>query len=322
MSLLQNERPTSYDNTMLSTFASCQRKFKLFWMGLEHKETPAYFTFGRVWQTALEKWYTAKGAPEYRLGEALVLAEKAWQDAGSPMGKRDNIENLKFMLTIYAIEYDKEPWEIILHTVGETPKMELGFEFPLPGTPWMLAGAIDGYIEWGAYGKLVLEDKTSGVSLGDSYMAQWGFSSQVTQYFWGLSQLLPEAPFGVLMNCAWKGVSEKAKLAFQKDLVIPEGVFARNLEKRSLWRLKEFERDCRLLIEDIQRGFDKGHWPKTKNAIECTGGIGKSPCAFKRLCLAEIDPWELPTEQLLGNDLKFRDSAWKPWERGSGKGDE
>lgn len=306
------ERPISFDNTMLSTFASCQRKFYLFWLGLEQKETPGYFTFGRVWQSALEKWYMTKGDVGYRLGEAIVLAERLWQDSGSPNGARDNIENLKFMLTLYAIEYETELWEIVLH--GE--KMELGFEFPLEGTPWFLSGAIDGYIQWKTYGKLVLEDKTSGVSLGDSYMAQWGFSSQVTQYYWGLTQLMGEPPFGVLMNCAWKGVSEKAKAAFRTKLDVPEGVFARNLEKRSEFKMKEFEATTRIQIEDIYREFDRMVWPKTKNAIECVGGIGKSPCAFRRICLADSYPWDMSDEQLLGSDLKIRDGLWEPWKRG------
>uniref|UniRef100_A0A6M3LBI6 Putative PD-(D/E)XK nuclease superfamily protein n=1 Tax=viral metagenome TaxID=1070528 RepID=A0A6M3LBI6_9ZZZZ len=307
------DQPTSFDNTILSTFASCQRKFYLFWLGLEHKETPAYFTFGRVWQQALEKWYTTKGEQAYRLTEAMELAERQWQDAGSPSGTRDNIENLKFMLMLYAIEYEEEDWEIILHD----GKMELGFEFPLQGTPWTLSGAIDGYVEWPRYGKLVLECKTSGVSLTDSYMAQWGFSSQVTQYYWGLTQLLGEAPFGVLMNCAWKGVSEKAKLAFKKNLDIPEGMFARNLEKRSEFKIAEFEATTKLLIEDILRQFGKMLWPKTKNVIECTGGIGKSPCQFKRICLADAFPWDMSDEQLLGNDLRLRDGLWEPWKRGT-----
>lgn len=306
------ERPTSFDNTMLTTFPSCNRKFYLFWLGLDYKETPSYFTFGRVWQQALEKWYTTKGEQAYRLTAAIELAEKEWRDAGSPSGTRDNIENLKFMLMLYAIEYETEPWEVLLHD----GKMELGFEFPLQGTPWMLSGAIDGYIHWGAYGKLVLEDKTSGVGLTDNYMAQWSFSSQVTQYYWGLTQLLGEAPFGVLMNCAWKGVSEKAKMAFRKDLVIPEGMFSRNLEKRSAFKMREFEKVTKLLIEDINREFDRMVWPKTKDVLQCVGGLGKSPCLYRRICLADVDPWDMSDEQLVGSDLRMREDLWEPWKRG------
>jgi hypothetical protein len=306
------ERPTSFDNTMLVQFATCQRKFYLFQLGLEARETPAYFTFGRIWQQAKEVWYLTKGGVAERLGAALVFAERAWQDSGSPEAGKNNIENLKFMLTMYAIEYETEPWEIILHE----GRMELGFEFPLEGTDWMLSGAIDGYIDWKPYGKLVLEAKTSGVSLTDSYMAQWGFSSQISQYYWGLTQLLGEPPFGVLMDCAWKGVSDKAKLAFKKSFEVPEGVFARNLEKRSGFKLKEFEETTRLLIEDIYQAFDRQAWSKTKSVIECTGGIGKSPCQFRRLCLADEYPWNMSEEQLIGSDLKFRDGPWEPWRRG------
>lgn len=307
-------KPSSFDNTMLTIFASCQRKFYLFQRGLEAKETPVYFTFGRVWQQALEKWYLTKGGVAERLTAAMVFAEREWQDSGSPEAGKNNIENLKFMLTMYAIEYETEPWELILHD----GRMELGFEFPLEGTPWFLSGAIDGYIDWKPYGKLVLEAKTSGVGLGESYLAQWGFSSQVSQYYWGLLQLLGEPPFGVLMNCAYKGVSDKAKVAFKKNFDMPEGMFARNLEKRSEFKLQEFEKTTKALIEDILREFDRQIWAKTKSVIECSGGIGKSPCQFRRLCLADDYPWNMSDEQLLGNDLKFRDGPWEPWKRGEG----
>ena len=120
------------------------------------------------------------------------------------------------------------------------------------------------------------------------------------------------------MNCAYKGVSDKAKVAFKKNLDIPEGMFARNLEKRSPFKLKEFEETTKALIEDILREFDRQIWPKTKSVIECAGGIGKSPCQFRRLCLADDYPWNMSNEQLLGNDLKFRDSPWEPWKRGEG----
>src|SRR5512139_1392351 len=310
------EIPTSYDNTMLVTFASCARRFYLFWRGLEPVDTPPYFTFGRVWQECLEVWYVTQGSTEARLGAVLDHAQKAWGDAGSPQGKRDNLDNLVFMLTMYAIEYDKEPWEIIARGDGAQKKMELGFEFPLQGTPYTLSGAIDGYISWKPYGKLVLEDKTAGVPLNDSYMAQWRFSTQCKQYFWGLAQLLGEQPFGVLMNCAWKGISDKAKLAFKQKLEIPEGAFSRDLVKFSEFEIAEFEFQTYLLIEDIVREFNRRVWPKTHNQLECVGGIGKSPCAFRRLCLMDQNPWEMSDIMLLGVDVKFRGSKWEPWKRG------
>lgn len=305
--------PDTYDNTMLTTAASCDRKLYLFCRRLKSKETPAYFTFGIVWQECLEVWYTTEGDIGTRLKAALDWATKAWADAGSPHGAKDNLENLIFMLTVYAIEYDHEQWNLIPYK----GKMELGFQFPLEGTPWFLAGAVDGSIEWGAYGRLVLENKTAGVPLSDSYMSQWGFSSQVKQYFWGFSQLLGEPPFGVLMNCAYKGTSIKARDAFRTKLEVPEGMFCRDLVKLSPFKIKEFEEDTTRLIERIVNEFEHMHFPKTHNPIECSGGPGRSACEFRRLCLADEYPWNMDDAELLGADLKFRDGPWEPWLRGT-----
>ena len=297
---------------MLTTADACKRKLCLFLAGLEPVGTPSYFTFGRVWQEALEVWYVTEGPIEMKLAAAMSAAERNWADSGSASDGVNNVETLKFLLMAYAIEYETEPWTII--KLGD--KVEFGFQFPLPGTEWFLGGAIDGYIDWPPYGKLVLENKTAGVMLNDTYMSQWSMSSQVTQYFWGLTQLLGEPPFGVLMNMACKRVSQKAINEFKTSFNLPEGLFARNLEKRSSFKIKEFERDTRLLIEDINREFDRGIWPKTKDSIECSGGIGKSPCSFRRLCLIDAQPWELDEVTLLGNDLTFRPGVWEPWKRG------
>ena len=308
--------PKEFDNTMLTTAGGCMREFILFYAGLEQKEEPSYFAFGRVWQETLEVWYTTSGDVVERLGAALSYIDKAWSDAGVVESGVNTAENLRFLITFYAVEYENEAWEVL----ALKGKMELGFSFPLEGTEWNLTGALDGYIKWKPYGMLLLENKTAGIYLSDQYMSQWGFSSQVTQYYWGLTQLLGEPPFGALLNCAGKRISDKAKGEFKKSGIIPDGVFMRNLEKRSEFKVREFEQHTRVGIENIMREWDRGLWPKTKDALRCVGGIGKSPCPFRRLCLADADPWELEEGSLLMGDLKWRRGVWEPWKRGGAEG--
>jgi len=304
--------PERYDNTMLTTSDSCMRKFYFFWRGLDFKQKPSYFTFGSAWQRGQEVWYTTPGEIEDRLGAAITAAEQYWEDDGGIENNNDTKENLKYLLMFYAIEYETESWQII----APAGKMELGFEFPIEGTPYYLCGAIDGYISWPGYGLLVLENKTAGVYLGDSYMSQWSFSPQVTQYFWGLGKATGEEPFGVLMNIASKKLTKKAIQEFKQNMVLPENIFMRNLEKRSRFQIEEFEDHTIAAIREIVREWDRWLWPKTKDHMQCSGGIGKSPCLFKRLCLADIHPWEMEEQELLGPEIKWRGEKWEPWKRG------
>ena len=310
--------PIKYDNTMLSLYGGeCNRKFYLFWRGLDYLVEPPYFTFGRAWDKGLAGWYVTPGGIEVRLMAAIKAAEKEWTDSGCVPDKTNNWENLKYLLMFYAIEYSSESWKVI----APRGQMELGFEFPLRDTGWYLTGAIDGYISWSPHGLLNLENKTSGVALNDRYLDQWSYSTQVTQYHWGLTKLLGEEPFGTLMNCAYKRLSQKAKDAFRQVGDIPEGIFARNLEKRSAFQLEEYERACMRIIEQIHTEWTRWEWHKTRWQFNCAGGIGKAPCPYRRLCLVDIEPWKMSNAQLLGSGLKWRTEEWEPWKRG-GKEDE
>jgi hypothetical protein len=307
--------PVSYDNTMLVSIDNCKRKFYFFWRGLDYEVTPSYFTFGRAWQEGLSAWYGTKGAIGVRLNAALSVATNLWNDEGSPEVRNDTLENLKMLLLFYAVEYETENFEIL--TLDD--QVELGFEVPafkLEGTEISLSGAIDGYLSWKSYGKGVLENKSSGMYLTDQYLSQWSFSSQVSQYLWGLRQILGEEPFGCLMNCACKRLSQKAKNEFKLSGTIPEGIFARNLEKRSKFQMEEFEKGCRRIIKEIFVEWHSWDWPKCRDPIYCVGGIGKSPCLFKNLCLLDADPWDLEEEDLLGQGIKWREESWEPWKRG------
>lgn len=310
--------PKVYDNTMLTQWLECCRKFYYFWRGLDYLVIPSYFAWGRAWQEGMSAWYGTKGDIEVRLKAALAAAEKDWNDSGAIESKNDTLENLKYLLMFYAVEYEYENFDII----APNGEVELGFEFPafdVQGVTISLAGAIDGYFQWAQYGVGHLENKSTGMYLSDQYMSQWGFSPQVTQYHWGLWKILTEEPFGCLMNCVSKRLTQKQIQAFLTDGDVPEGIFMRNLEKRSEFELAEFERSSMRIVEDVFREWDRWEWPKCRDPIHCVGGIGKSPCLFKRHCLSDVLPWEMDEGDLLGGDMVWRQDPWEPWKRGGRK---
>ena len=299
----ENEPPLTYDNTMRTIFRSCPRKLYWFLRGLDYVSIPPYFTFGKAWQVVLDNWYNPQVetgmSPDqiYTHGEAaLEKGREVWEKDGAIGNGINTWENFKALFSYYMATYPFEPFKVI--------GMEQGWEWPLEGTPYFLGGSLDGYIEWEPYGLLLLENKTAGVYLGDQYIRQYSFSSQITQYIWYLTQLHGEEVFGCLVNMACKRIPKKK---------VPENLFARDLQKRSPFQLEEFEQDILLVIKDVEREWDRWIWPKTEDIINCVGGIGKASCLFQNLCLAEAKPWELDPFAYEG--IGIREGPWEPWKR-------
>ena len=179
----------------------------------------------------------------------------------------------------------------------------LGIRTVVPATTE--GGSLDAYLEWPGYGLLVLENKTTGSYLTDNYIDSWSFSSQVTQYIWYLTQLQGKEIFGCLMNMACKRIPKKKT---------PDALFARDLQKRSPFQLEEFEEEVFAQIKDIEKEWNRWLWPRTRNHVECAGGIGKSPCLFRPLCKAQTKPWDLEDPTSF-EGIVWREGPWEPWKR-------
>jgi len=93
--------------------------------------------------------------------------------------------------------------------------------------------------------------------------------------------------------------------------------FSSQIESRTEEDLLEFERDWRRDIESVERSWDRWHWPKTTDTINCTGGIGKSACPYKGLCLSGLEPHLL--DPLAFPNLTYREEKWEPWLRSPGE---
>uniref|UniRef100_A0A6M3LLR5 PD-(D/E)XK nuclease superfamily protein n=1 Tax=viral metagenome TaxID=1070528 RepID=A0A6M3LLR5_9ZZZZ len=285
--------PITYDNTIMAQANECKRKLYWFLRGYDYQDTPAYFAFGRVWEVVLDTWSGGKVTYE----EAIEAGRKEWESSGVQAGKNyDTFENLEALFKLYTETYPSEPFKII--------GAEKGWEWPIPGTNWFLGGSLDTFIEWPGYGIMVKENKTLGIYLTDNYISQWTYSDQVAGYIWYLTQLKGAEVYGCLMDLAYKKILKGTGTTPQ---------FYRSLETRSEQQLNEFiERSCEV-IEDIHHAWDRWTWPKTKNPINCVGGIGKSSCLFRGVCLSEahftkIDP-------LMYQGIVAREGEWEPWTR-------
>jgi hypothetical protein len=285
--------PKTYDNTMMAQAQACMRKLYWFLRGFDYEFTPSYFAFGRCWEVILDVW--SGGQRSYE--EAIAAGEEEWNKSGVREGKEyDTLQNLRDLFKKYTETYPSEPFEIV--------GTEKGWEWPIDGTEWFLGGSLDTLIHWSEYGLMIKENKTSGIYLTDNYISQWTFSDQISGYIWYLNKLKGEEVYGCLMDMAYKRILKGTGKTPQ---------FSRSLETRSEQQLNEFvERSCES-IKNICQMWNRWTWPKTKNPLNCVGGIGLSPCLFRGVCLSEahfskIDP-------LAYTGIAARDGEWTPWLR-------
>jgi hypothetical protein len=289
----------------------CPRKLYYFLRGYDYGDKPVYFTFGSAWHEILHVWYSTP--PELREEDPKdrkLSSEKALQagldlwHADAPVAKGDNsLNNLVLLWTQYLEVYPVEPFTL-LPEGGET-----GWIWPLPPSDfplerkYFLGGSLDGSISYPGYGVLVLEHKTAGSWLSDSYIGEFDFSPQVTGYTWYAKQLRGEDASGVLVNMASKRNAKAGKT--------PK--FARSIQERSPYQLEEFLQAFRFDLLRFEFFWKSWTWPQTANPVNCSGGYAKAPCLFRELCktgsrLGMLDPLEF-------NNISHRDKPWQPWKR-------
>ncbi len=281
-------KPEVVDNTMITTFLECPRRYALFMSGVEESEVPTYFDTGRAWHKALAWLYTTGKDSPIEDKEAkgleifLSLGNKEGRDIDHPL---HNVEVWK----LYLANYPTVPWSVL--------KAEVGFVLPLAGTSIMVGGALDGYLVWGSK-RYVLENKTTGSPLGQSWLSRWNRDRQVTTYTWALRSLTGGGE-GVLVN----GISlaKSATIRFVQDLQI-----------RDKSQVQEWEDETRYVFGQMERACQQGEWPKLGRW--CWGGNGISPCPYRWLCREPLGLGET-LKRLPRNLYNLRTGPWEPWKR-------
>jgi len=299
--------PETYDNTLLSLAAQCPRRLYWFLRRVVPSKRPPYFIWGQALGVGLNEWHSLQGKEneEKRILLALRAARLEWEkdppEEQLSEGDPNSWENLSECLQLYAEAYGPE--ERWVPTYG---KGEIGFSFPIEGTTVSYGGSIDQPIEWPGYGKMIREDKSTGGYITPSYMASWDFSTQVAGYLWAYSQILGEPPYGALMNVISKRKRKEPSLRFGRKLI-----------EYSQFQLDQFIRDTVLLIDAIRREWDRWIWPMLgrRNPIICAGGMGRSPCEYRSLCLLESEPWDLEDGEVLSSGEFILRPEWEPWAR-------
>lgn len=301
--------PPIWDATLLSMTWKCPRMLYWFLRRVDYngEAKPSYFSWGSAAQEMLTKWYEIStedrlNHTQSAIDEALDAGLTYWDKEGIDKPPNDTRAGLIKVFEAYVDFYPNEPWELI------KDGGELGWQWPLAGTDFSLGGSLDGYIHWPGYGNLILENKTSGQYLSDSYIGQWAFSTQITNYIWFLNQLQGKQAFGCLVNMLTKNIPGP-----KSNWKTPR--FTRILETRSPAALKNFTEQATYTIDGAQTMWDQWYFPKTLDHINCSGGAGISACKMKRVCLIDEVPFTELDPPAMFDYLKYRETPWQPWTR-------
>lgn len=287
--------PAVLDNTIMTTFRSCPRKFELQYL---HHWKPqsrnvhlhAGAAFAQGLEVARRAFWEHNLPVEQAYALGLAALVEAYGDFECPADSAKSLERMCQALEYYFAVWplDTDPAQPELFPTGRRG-IEFSFVQPLPiahpetGEPLLYSGRADMICRL-EQGLFIEDDKTTS-SLGASWANQWDLRSQFTGYCWAARE--SQIPVdGVLI----RGVAIlKTKFDHQPYITY-----------RAEW---EIERWLDQTTRDIRRmiaAWSEGHWDY--NLADACGEFGG--CLFRQVCKHnQPDEW-LP--------MYFAQRRWDP----------
>ena len=291
-----------YDNTILSSYKDCPRKYQLrhqfHWRS---DRTAIPLVFGLSWHSAMDVvWQHAREVPQQELPRyAMAKFLETWEEQGMKAElSMEEIERLNPRIPGVAEEmlhgYLAARWGMIQE--AELLASEQPFAVPVPGlvNVWYV-GRLDKVINYQGQ-TLAIEHKTTTEYKKDggfktTYVEGWFSDSQVKGYQFGGALFIPG------LTQVWVDASLVHKTVHDKFRLIPV--------QHSMPLLQEWLKDTQDWIGRLQRDQAAGYFPKNENA--CMGKFG--PCPYLDVC--RTTPTEmLPKDPPAG----YMVEEWKPFE--------
>ena len=275
--------PETLDNSALSAFRSCPRKFELEYLRHWKPKVPnvhlhAGGAFAHGLEAAREAFYVEGKSPE----RAVAIGLGALLDFyGMFEAPEDSVKGPERMCG--ALVYYFDQWRLDEDTAIPThfPSGKRGIEFsflePLPlthpttGNPLLYSGRFDMVVDY-AGGRFGEDDKTAS-QLGPTWPRQWEMRAQFSGYCWGARQ--SGYPIGGMLV---RGVS-----------ILKRGYdHAQTVTYRAPWMIDRWlEQTCRD-IKRMIRMWEEGFFDY--NLDEACNSFGG--CMFKQVCLSQDPmPW-------------------------------
>ena len=301
MSQTLTKQSSFRDNTQLSCYRECPRRFQLrHVLGWRGVGTALPLSFGLSWHAAMDAvWkYTGHGDKEDVLAAAMDEFILTWESEGlSSHMTLEDIEQLSPRTPMVAAEmlsrYYDQRYNVISNS--KIVAVESPFAVPLPGVndTWYV-GRLDKCIDYNGQ-RLVIEHKTTTAYKKDggfqsSYIDSWAVDSQVKGYqysgqlYYGASQV-------------WVDSALVHKTVHDAFRFVPVSHSAPLLQEWITYTVEWISR--------IDRDIERNYFPK--NETSCMGKYG--PCSFLDICRTCSDPLQLD-----GPPAGYIEEFWLPFD--------
>lgn len=307
MSTLQaqtlQEQSEIYDNSMLSAYKDCPRKYYLrYRLHWRSSGTAMPLVFGLSWHAGQDVvWQHAKRVDDKLHLAKLALARflEVWQEEGlNPDPTLEDAERWGARTPQNAhemyVNYIEQRWAML--RTAELLAVEQPFAVPVPKMEgvWYV-GRLDKVVRCEGQ-QLVLEHKTTSDYKIDggfrsSYVDSWYSDSQVKGYQFGGGLYYPG------LTTVWVDAALVHKKVHDKFRFIPVS--------HHMQMLEEWQIDLRDWISRVQADNSRGYYPKNEN--NCMGKYG--PCSFLNICRTTPDNM-IPKDVPEGYTVE----EWKPFD--------
>lgn len=272
----------AWDSTMLGYYKDCPRKYYYYMvLGIRPKGTGHHLLFGQYYQAALETYAKEKvrnGSHELALREAVLRGLRLSVSYVPPeIDTKKTRANLIRTIIWKLDHFQNSPLKTITLHDG-TPAVELSFRFGIgaevmDGYEILLCGHFDELVDFNG-DAFVLDNKTTGGSIGPYYFKQYSPNNQMSLYTIGGKMVYQIPCKGVIIDAAqiMVGFSEFARgFAYRT-----EGQNEEWLDGAVEW-IHRARDNALLMLEDPTKP-DKA-WPMNDKHCGDYGG-----CPFMGLC--------------------------------------
>lgn len=288
----------AWDSTSIGLAQTCMRKYYYTnILGIQPKRKSVHLLFGGIYASALENYYKWRAeGDDYELAlrktVRLALGQSWDKDRNLPLHFDDTKKtraNLIRTIVWYLEQFADESEEGITthHLENGSPACELSFSIEVDDS-LILCGHLDRVVSFASH-LYVMDQKTSGGTIGPYYFNQFDTSNQMSLYTWAGKAVLHTPVRGVIIDAA--------------QIAVGFSRFERSITTRSKGQLDEWFDNTLETIKLAQQYAEEDHWPMNFTACDNYGG-----CPFRELC--SRDPRIRPN--FIKSD--FVEKRWDPLE--------
>lgn len=301
----------AWDSTSIGLLMDCAYKYYLtIIQGWKKKDESVHLRFGGIFAYAMEAYAhcRAKGGDHEDALDAAVARTllESWDHDRDELGNRvpntggpwapdnspkKNRETLIRTVIWYFEEYADDPAKTLILADGRpatevTFKLESGIKSSFDKSDYLLTGHLDKGVVY-ADDPFVMDQKTTGGSLGPYYFSQFDLSNQMSQYTFA-GRILWNIPLhGVIIDAA--------------AILVGSTTFQRSITTRSDDQLSEWHANVGNWLVMAEMFADSGRYPMNLQSCNNYGG-----CVFKGVCTRD----RRVREQFLATDFEKR--FWNP----------